>query len=264
MPRAFLCLPPLLAAIVAVALSLIFASYASSRADEVQREYDAWREREEAKQAETGSTAYERAKIYGTAPNAGVILWLHGCDGINEYSGSLGNWRGHLTKNGFLIVVPNSFAEPRPPAACSAPYRQKSEIYNIRARQSKRAIQELQRKYPDKKLYIWGHSEGAGVANLLDDRVDGIITSGYQCGFRSTAGTRINPDVRLLAIQGTTDRYIQESLRYTSFSSLDRLCEHVFRSQNWRRVVVQGMGHQPDARRRELKKAVNEFLGIKP
>jgi alpha-beta hydrolase superfamily lysophospholipase len=68
---------------------------------------------------------------------------------------------------GKVSFAPNSFAEERPPASCSAPYPNKDKIYAIRFEKTKRVLEEISREYASFPIYVWGHSEGGGVANLV-------------------------------------------------------------------------------------------------
>jgi hypothetical protein len=68
---------------------------------------------------------------------------------------------------GKVSFAPNSFAEERPPASCSALYPNKDKIYAIRFEKTKRVLEEISREYASFPIYVWGHSEGGGVANLV-------------------------------------------------------------------------------------------------
>ena len=210
--------------------------------------------------AEADDKSYAEADVFGQSAESGVLIYLHGCKGgIYPW---IRDWIRYLTANGFVVIAPDSFADPRPPATCSFPYPQKETIYGIRKRQAKFAIARVREEYPGVPIFVWGHSEGGGVVNLLDVQVDGIISSGYQCGYRSTGITYIRRDVPFLALQGTDDFNISESLEYSVYLSLQSLCAAVMRSPQWRRVEVQGMGHTAPRSYPAVLEAVNQFLGI--
>ena len=197
------------------------------------------------------------------APDKGVLLHLHGCGGLST-RGINYSWINHLEKNGFKVYAPDSFAEKRPRKACAAPFPNKKRIYQIRLRQTRAVIKILKRRYPDKPLYIWGHSEGGGLANTIRDRVDGIITTGYQCGFRSTRKTSVRRDVRLLVLIGSTryDHYIRGSLRHTGLKSMSSLCKRAINSSNWRWRSFSHLGHAIPMWDPAVLEVVNAFLGI--
>ncbi len=201
----------------------------------------------------TVEKSYEAAQVYGppVGKERGVVLYLHGCDG-----GGLESHKWDFAQlfmdAGFVVVVPNSFADPRPPKSCSPPWMAKSQIYSIRDRQTKYALKQIRTEYLGKTIVVWGHSEGGGVANLIDEKVAGIVTTGYHCGYRNRATTQIREDVPFLAIMGTRDSYMPAALAST--------CARVFQSPAWEYMIVDGMGHQPVVRRHEVREAVASFL----
>lgn len=210
----------------------------------------------------TVDRAYERALQFGNEPRRGIILFLHGCDGLGgpRLFAWQTAWVQHLTRQGFVVVAPDSFADPRPPQSCRAPFPNKEEIYQLRARQAAVAIERIRLRYPTSRLIVWGHSEGAGVANLLTSPVDGIITTGYQCGYRSTGRMWIGPMVPLLAIMGTADPYIVEAVQLAKVTSAEDLCRAVFTSAKWRATIVPGMPHAASLDRPEVRAALDRFL----
>src|SRR5262249_30046498 len=146
-------------------------------------------------------------------PKSGVLVHLHGCDGL-IVNGRLKSWMSYFEKLGYKVIAPNSFADKRPPVSCKPPFPDKSIIYSIRIAQTKRVLEQVRQQYPGSRIYVWGHSEGGGVANLIDEKLDGIITTGYQCGFRSTASSRIRNDVSLLALIDGKDGYLEGAVKF--------------------------------------------------
>ena len=208
--------------------------------------------------------SYNSAIIYGTNRDSKIILFLHGCNGFHKDSISswTKEWIDYFTGKGFLFFIPDSFADERPPASCFSPYPDKKKIYSIRLHQAEYAIKKLRIEYPNSKIFVWGHSEGGGVANMIDENVDGILTTGYQCGFRLTGRTEISEDVPLLAIIGTSDQYVRESLRLLKADSAHEFCELVFRSPRWAFTIIEGMGHNPLIYHPEVKEAVDSFFHL--
>jgi dienelactone hydrolase len=206
--------------------------------------------------------AYEQGLSFGNEPRRGIVLFLHGCDGLGgpQLFAWQAVWVRHLVERGFLVVAPDSFADPRPPQSCRTPFPNKEEIYQIRDRQAALAIERLRSTYPTSKLLVWGHSEGGGLANLVTATVDGIITTGYQCGYRSTGRTWIRSRVPLLAIMGTADPYVIDALRFTPVSSAEGLCQMVFSSAKWRAVIVPGMPHAASLDWPQVGEALDRFL----
>jgi hypothetical protein len=203
--------------------------------------------------------------ISSRASTHGVVLHLHGCDGLVR-SGVIGEWLSRLQQMGFKVYAPNSFAEQRHPVSCKPPFPNKSAIYSLRLDQTLRGIKELRTKHPESKLYIWGHSEGAGVANLITERVDGVITTGYQCGYRSNGFTNIAPNVPLIALMGSEEKdpAIREILGLSKKSSMEQLCNEVFKgNSNWRWRQFKHLGHVLPITDPAVLSEVKLFVGLK-
>ena len=197
-------------------------------------------------------------------PTKGIVIHLHGCGGLSA-RGFVEAWFMHLEQSGFKVIGPNSFADQRPLISCAEPFPNKGEIYRIRADQTARVVTILRQQQPGKRLYIWGHSEGGGVANLIEDKVDGIITTGYQCGFRDTGKTQINREVPLLVIVGNEahDPAIHGARQGSGHSSQEALCAHVFGGNpQWQFIEVPTVGHLAPIYNTAVLGAVNSFLGI--
>lgn len=199
-----------------------------------------------------------------TAADAGIVVHLHGCNGLRT-GGWVQAWFRHLEGAGFKVFAPDSFAEARPAESCANPFPNKEEIYTIRIRQTLSALRELQAKYPDKPVYMWGHSEGGALANRLEVKVDGIVTTGHQCGYRLTAASSVRPDVPLLVLMGSDskDHYIRGVAKGTGHASVASLCERVLRNKIGRWVQLERMGHMIPIWDPEVSSLVNAFLGIK-
>ncbi len=101
--------------------------------------------------------------ISSGAPTHGVVLHLHGCDGLVR-SGVIGEWLSRLRQMGFKVYAPNSFAERRPPVSCKPPFPNKREIYALRLDQTIRVIKELRTKHPESKrplLWLFSTTDAA-------------------------------------------------------------------------------------------------------
>lgn len=108
----------------------------------------------------TFDKAYESAQVYGPEKPDGVVLFLHGCGGANV-SGEHVQWMKFFNEQNWLMVVPDSFADSRPPRSCKPPWFDKDRIYMLRKNQAKHAIARVREDYPGLNLVVWGHSEGA-------------------------------------------------------------------------------------------------------
>lgn len=205
--------------------------------------------------------SFDQALRFGTDPRRGVVLFLHGCDGLGGSTliGFETAWVRYLIDRGFLVVAPNSFADPRPVQACAPPFPKKERIYDIRSAQTAFAIERLRAAYPGKKLLVWGHSEGAGVANRITLPVDGIITTGYQCGYRDTGKMLLDSLAPLLVIVGAEDPMANAATR-TEGDSPESVCRRIITSSRWQFVLVPGMGHGAPIDEPAVRSAVARFL----
>ena len=85
------------------------------------------------------------------------------------------------------MIAPDIFADPRPPSKRPKPGRvrkfatDRAEIYEVRMKQTAYALWRIRETYPNAKILVWGQSEGAGIANRINEKVDGIITTGAPC-----------------------------------------------------------------------------------
>ena len=220
--------------------------------------------------AKAGSVSVDPTIVKGyvskTAPANGIVLYLHGCDGSFNTSPAV-DWYDWLERSGFKVFAPNSFAETRPPVSCSAPYPDKDKIFAIRFTQTARVLERLMQEYSGNRIFVWGHSEGAGVANMLPQRVAGILTTGYPCGFKRSPTTFIHSDVPILVIMGSErfDYYLLEAHLASGYATLNDLCADTFQAHtraSWKQIL--SLGHAPYPGNLELFSAVNEFFGIEP
>ncbi len=201
------------------------------------------------------------ARVFGSRdPERGVVLHLHGCDGIRG-DPWIRDWARFFAARGYFIVAPDSFAEDeRPPLSCQPPFPNKTEIYKLRYAQTKLAIAKIRERFPGKHILIWGHSEGGAVANTIDIPVEGIITTGYQCGYRLSGRTRVSEETPLLAIIGTRDPYVINAIRRSRFSTIHENCERAQISPQWSYLKVQGMGHEAPLSLGGIEARVTQFL----
>jgi hypothetical protein len=204
----------------------------------------------------------EKGYLSRAHPKAGILVHLHGCDGL-FVTGRLKGWMSYFEKLGYKVIAPNSFADKRAPGSCKPPFPDKSIIYSIRIAQTNRVLEQVRQQYAGFRIYVWGHSEGGGVANLIDEKIDGIITTGYQCGFRSTASSRIRSDVPLLALMDGKDGYLESAVKFTFFKSVDDLCTAMYagkENRTWHNL--EGAGHVMSISDKRITPIVDKFLAV--
>ena len=199
----------------------------------------------------------------GGAAN-GVILYVHGCNGLTDqlYENILGDYFNAL---GFHFFAPDSFSEPRPVEICGvAPLdrlKDASEIIKLRISQTQRTVLELKRRYPGLPLYVWGHSEGAAIVNMLDAEVSGMISSGDEC---NVVGMRVAapPSVPLLFMFGDHDKFV-DGFDFPLTDNKMKKCLNYTRTKRVSIVVVKDNKHDIYPWRRQVADAISTFIGAK-
>jgi alpha-beta hydrolase superfamily lysophospholipase len=212
----------------------------------------------------THTRAYDNAKVYGTNPTRGIVLYLHDCRGLDADKGWRSEWLDYLNLSGFIVIAIDSFADKRPPpAACSSdPWQNleaKSMLYTVRIRQAENAVQKIREKYPGQMIFVWGHSEGGVTAQMMNAKIDGVISTGAPCPDWPLEGIAQTP---FLVIQGTNDTILQETKGNPLYGSLDDRCKMLMTQPKWEWLTVDGMGHAAELSRMEVKKRITKFLGI--
>lgn len=118
-----------------------------------------------------------------------VILFMHGCTGLNpSHPTDYDAWGKEISKQGFLVIFPNSFARPDRLANCDPAVPGKSgsfpKAYQYRQEEIDYAIFELRNSpWADtKNVFVMGHSEGGNVVSRANtDFFKAVIISGWTC-----------------------------------------------------------------------------------
>ncbi|MDP6388885.1 MAG: hypothetical protein QF654_03210 [Alphaproteobacteria bacterium] len=234
-------------AILTVALSLVFVVCQTANAT-----------------ADTYNKAYDKAATYGK-PTKGIVLHLHGCRELRITESWLVGWRDLLVQNGYKVVAPDSFDDSRPEHMCpSNEWRTLEdilEVFEIRSKQTSHAIEQIKKSYPGKKLFVWGYSEGAFIANRVTENVDGVVTTGGVC---QDLRVDVPPDVPLLVIIGADDEAIGRYLRRKEgkYASMEDLCQRTMASENREWLIVGDMGHEAPLVFPKVKTAITKFFDI--
>ena len=214
--------------------------------------------------ADTFHLAYDKAATYGE-PTTGIVVHLHGCRQLNFPSSWMDGWRNLLVENGYMVVAPDSYDDPRSEHMCPDNEFRTLEsivaVFEFRVKQTSYAIEQIRESHPDKKLFVWGFSEGAFIANRLTEEVDGIVTTGGVC---QDLGVDVAPEVPLLTIIGADDDAIDRYLRRKKgkYDSMEELCQQTMTSENREWLIVEGMGHEAPLVFSEVMAAVTKFFGI--
>jgi hypothetical protein len=206
-----------------------------------------------------------RSSKYAGTPAKGIVLHLHGCDGLgwDKYSEV---WGAYFNALGFSFFAPNSLVEARPAAICGwappARARDQNSIIKLRIAQAQRTIAGLKKEYPGLPIFVWGHSEGSVVVRYLEAEVAGVILSGASC---SADGLRIAApaSVSVLFMLGDSDPYVG-GFKFPITAKAAQKCRKFTRSKNTKIVVVKNSKHEYWPWRPEIAKAMSEFIGTEP
>jgi poly(3-hydroxybutyrate) depolymerase len=115
-----------------------------------------------------------------------VLILMHGCTGITQEERS---WANIISKLGFVVVLPDSFARPGRVANCNAQSQKSSWAFPLAEKYRQEEISYILEKlqtvnWSDKNnIFLMGHSEG-GRASALSSHsgIKGKIISGWTCG----------------------------------------------------------------------------------
>jgi dienelactone hydrolase len=142
-----------------------------------------------------------------------VVIYLHGCAGIvpsHDYG-----WAKEITKHGFIVVMPNSFAIPKRPSNCDAATATVGFFflaYLIRNHEIAYAYQQLSKTtWADmNNIFLMGFSEGAvATARSEFKGFNGAIIMGWTCTSRDPQfnGIFIPKKTPVLALAYLDDRW---------------------------------------------------------
>jgi len=145
----------------------------------------------------------------------GVVLYLHGCDGINDLSVKTGDL---LAMQGFVVFMPDSFARISKPVSCQPSLYLGGlhrEVLSWRHSEADYAIKRL-KALPTldvSNLILMGLSEGAiATATYVGEPITARIIEGWSChsGWPEYSGLRAPPDEPTLAISAENDPWFQK------------------------------------------------------
>jgi poly(3-hydroxybutyrate) depolymerase len=122
-----------------------------------------------------------------------VVILLHGCGGIGDHEKK---WAQNLKSEGFIVVLPDSFAIPTREINCvpssNTPNVGKVPVNDLRPAEAEFAMKKVQEQvWADKNnIFLMGHSEGgAGAFLTIEAGFKGVIVSGFSCGVRRKVGS---------------------------------------------------------------------------
>jgi hypothetical protein len=181
-----------------------------------------------------------KGKIVGNLADAkAILLALHGCDGPGDPNHPwIVGWHDYFVKKGFAVVQPNSLADPQS-IVCGfdVPPSRLDPSQRLRVAQTLRTLANLKKRFPKKPVYIWGHSAGGLVAQLLDYDVKGIIVTGAGCLAKRIATRR-----PLFHVFGGNDPYasLGDKSKPLTEENVRALCGHSKKGKKTFAIVPQG------------------------
>ncbi len=211
--------------------------------------------------------ALKKAYISKTSPRKGVVIHLHGCDGLST-KGWTRAWFTHFERSGYRVYAPDGFSMKRPPAQCGENYARKGEVRRLRTRQFNAVLVHIQKTYPGKKVYVWGHSEGGQFVQrfaLTSGQIAGAIVTGHSCGFGRAAKVYLAKDVPMVILLGAPkhDRFLHLELNYKRVKTMKALCAKALVSKSWTWRAFGDYGHILPIWERDVREAVNTVMPIK-
>lgn len=195
----------------------------------------------------------------------GILLLLNGCNKLHGISGWVRAWVNFYRANGFRVVMPDSFAEPRDPEACGYPGENgidaQTRSLKLRIAQTLRTIAILRQEYPGEAIYVHGHSEGGYIAQALGEKLAGIIVTGAPCGFDGAAVYWVGEGTPVLVVAGTEDTWFA---KVGTAKALSSYCKKVQGAGKLTTASVRGMGHFAALWWPGVLNSVSKFLNVEP
>jgi pimeloyl-ACP methyl ester carboxylesterase len=194
-----------------------------------------------------------------------IILLVHGCNGLGDRIFT-DVWGAYFNALGYDLYAPDSFAVKRPKEVCGMvddfPPEQISTVWRLRIAQTQRNLADLRAANPGKPIYLFGHSEGGLIVQMVETDVAGIIVSGEECGVfgAPVAAARTVP---LLYVWGEFDQYLN-GMGFRISEDSGRKCETLMPTHKPRFAVLPGRSHIPWPWNVKVNEAIASFLGEKP
>ncbi len=213
------------------------------------------------KPAEGTDVSMRKGRKYLTQNSRGIILHVHGCNGLGDKIFT-DVWGAYFNALGFDFYAPNSFAVKRPKEVCGIasdfPPEQVSTVWRLRIAQTQRTLADLKAANPAKLIYLFGHSEGGLIVQMIAADVDGIIVSGEECGVFG-APVAAPDKVPLLYLWGEFDQYVN-GMGFRLTKDSPKKCETDFASHKPQFAVLEGRTHIPWPWNPKVSAAVASFL----
>ena len=196
-----------------------------------------------------GASRHSFVKDYVAQQKFPVVLYMHGCSGISDVNDA--PWAKLLSENGFLVIMPNSFARSNKTSFCDPSIWRKSDINDalFRVDELGHALSMLRStEWSDGNIFIMGHSQGAwAAANTPISEVNAVVFSSLMSCTRRVV---VHQSVPMLRIGYTHDPWDDKPVLE---------CPIQQSNLNLTQEIVRGRDHET-YRSRSLRKVVLEFL----
>jgi dienelactone hydrolase len=164
-----------------------------------------------------------------------VVILMHGCGGIDQ---NIKQWASLLKDNGYIVVLPDSFAMPGRVQNCDPKTKTRNlgliPVHKLRLLEMEYATSQVkQQTWVDKNnIFLMGHSEGSvAVASAPDLGINGVIISGYVC----RRGVQTDIKTPIMSVNFEQDPYFYEK----NITCSDQWGNRT----NGKQVTLSGYGH---------------------
>ncbi|MGI9372304.1 MAG: alpha/beta hydrolase [Hyphomicrobiales bacterium] len=206
-------------------------------------------------------SAYQRLVRKGKVK--GVVFIVHGCNRFRNKSRWAQGWFTYFNRKGYHVIVPDNFADKRPPQMCGQipnnRVHQNFRLMRIRAAQTHRTLANLKKRYRGLPIIVWGHSEGNSVAQIAAIKPAGIITTGGLCGYGTTGQNLVYQNVPMLVLMGQKDPFIPVRTQ-NALTRVNTFCKAVLKPKRWRHVILRGENHFPAITSQHVRRQVDRFF----
>lgn len=191
-----------------------------------------------------------------------VVVFMHGCTGLYpNHPTDHFDWGREITKHGFLVIYPDSFARPDRSANCDSTRPGTSgqfpKAHAYRQEEIAYAVFELRNApWADRdNIFLMGHSEGGNaVSRSNTDFFKGVIISGWTCTNKKNPkfdGVNIPQNVKIMAVAHSDDPFRRGT-------PTEGRCSDRVKDRNIIQIDLQGTGH--GTYNDKSKSAVVDFL----
>lgn len=200
--------PLLLAVLFAYVPSKVFAK---DSVEEIQRSWDNglvfWRE---SNNVSSGIISEELGNATQQAGSPNVIVYMHGCNGVGNAAKATGAF---LASQGYLVVMPDSFARENKPESCDTTFHRGGKhrgVLEWRQNEANNAIRQVRQlaRVNQNNVFLMGLSEGAiTTATVSGEPVSARIIEGWTChaGWHEYSGLNALASEPVLNLLGEED-----------------------------------------------------------